>query len=289
MHNLKTVLLEYNIVIDNKYLDDYIKLVENNILTAKEKFKTQKHHVIPVVYYQHTNNTATRKMAMEIADQDQQNFKVNLTFKDHLYAHYLLSMCAKDDWFKFSNSNMLSFTLPNVTKSPFDVNDFLSSLDKYQELYEFTCKYKLTNEQIKLNRSNGLKKAWAKKSEEEKNKIKQKISIAMTGKTKKPMSAECRQKIKQALLGHTVTEHAKKQISSSHKNKIYINKDNEVKTIDAVELQYYLDAGWSVGNGKAGKIWVYNDKIKLLINKAELDLYLKKGFLLGRGKYNIDK
>ena len=97
MHNLKTVLLEYNIVIDNKYLDDYIKLVENNILTAKEKFKTQKHHVIPVVYYQHTNNTATRKMAMEIADQDQQNFKVNLTFKDHLYAHYLLSMCAKDD------------------------------------------------------------------------------------------------------------------------------------------------------------------------------------------------
>ena len=46
----------------------------------------------------------------------------------------------------------------------------------------------------------------------------------MTGKTKKPMSAECRQKIKQALLGHTVTEHAKKQISSSHKNKIYINK-----------------------------------------------------------------
>ena len=54
---------------------------------------------------------------------------------------------------------MLSFTLPNITKAPFDANDFLSSLDKYQELYEFTCKYKLTNEQIKLNRSNGLKKA----------------------------------------------------------------------------------------------------------------------------------
>ena len=49
MHNLKTVLLEYNIVIDNQYIDDYMKLVENNILTVEEKFKIQKHHVMPVV------------------------------------------------------------------------------------------------------------------------------------------------------------------------------------------------------------------------------------------------
>ena len=47
MQNLKEKLLSLGIVEDNEYLDFYCTLIENNRDTKREKYKTQKHHIIP--------------------------------------------------------------------------------------------------------------------------------------------------------------------------------------------------------------------------------------------------
>lgn len=289
MNNLKQLLLNYKLVVDNEYLDQYILLVKNNRTTPKEKFKTQRHHIIPVAYYQHKYSLSGRKEALLYAKQDSANFEINLKFKDHLLAHYLLCLCAKDDWFKFSNSNMLSFTLPNFTKVDFNSAEFLNSLDNFQAIYEFACKYKQNDPQIKKNRADGLRKAWAKKSKAEKEQIGNKISKTLSGRKKQAMKAESKQKISDALLGHSVSESTKAKISITHKNKIYINKNGKAKTIDPQQLQTYLAAGWLLGNGKQGTIWVYKDNICKSIQKAELAKYLSIGFSLGHGHTTNNK
>ena len=44
----KEILLTYEGFINNEYLDKYCELINKNINRINEKFKTQKHHIIPV-------------------------------------------------------------------------------------------------------------------------------------------------------------------------------------------------------------------------------------------------
>ena len=48
---LKTILLQLNIVEDNEYLDKYCELIETNKDTKRIKGKTHKHHIITKSYY----------------------------------------------------------------------------------------------------------------------------------------------------------------------------------------------------------------------------------------------
>ena len=92
--NLREVLLSFDGVIDNEYLDQYVQLVNNTFSFSEEDY-TEKHHVIPVACYKelreaHIPETRYRR---EIVDADPRNYCVVLLFKDHCKAHWLLFNC----------------------------------------------------------------------------------------------------------------------------------------------------------------------------------------------------
>lgn len=86
---LKEVLLNTGLFIDNSYLDSYIKLVS---CPSKNTGYTEKHHVIQVAYYKHLYK-CTREQAEKYAEADQNNFVIQLGYKDHCKAHWLLYFC----------------------------------------------------------------------------------------------------------------------------------------------------------------------------------------------------
>ena len=71
---LKTILLQLNIVEDNEYLDKYCELIETNKVTKRVKGKTHKHHIIPKSYYKING----------ISVDNSPNNLVNLLFKEHM-------------------------------------------------------------------------------------------------------------------------------------------------------------------------------------------------------------
>lgn len=81
---MKEKLLGLGVFVDNEYLDLYCSLIENNRRTKKEKFKTQQHHIIPRCYF---------KFKDEPCDNSKANL-VNLSYTDHIIAHYYLSLCS---------------------------------------------------------------------------------------------------------------------------------------------------------------------------------------------------
>lgn len=89
---LKEALLNTNLFIDNSYLTDYIELVSN---PSSIDGYTERHHVIQVAYYKHLYNCG-REQAERYADSDPNNFVVQLSYKDHCRAHWLLYFCTTD-------------------------------------------------------------------------------------------------------------------------------------------------------------------------------------------------
>lgn len=125
--SLKEKLLSLNIVVDNEYLDKYVELIENNRETKREKFKTQKHHIIPKYYYR----------LNKIDVDNSKNNLVNLLYKDHILAHYYLCLCSPDNNLVYQNFLSMRYVLGYTWCNE---NDILKSLDKYQELYELSRK-----------------------------------------------------------------------------------------------------------------------------------------------------
>lgn len=119
-------LLQSGLVEDNDYFRAYCDLIENNLTTSKQKFKTQCHHIIPRSYYQHAK--------LEV-NNDPSNL-VNLTHSDHLKAHYLLFFCAIPTWFKENCGSAL------YRMSAWFPENIGELLPRYQELMEQTCKLK---------------------------------------------------------------------------------------------------------------------------------------------------
>lgn len=139
MLKLKETLLAHNFV-DNSYLDDYVELVLNNYTTALKTGRTQKHHVVPVSCYNKfsAEYDSHRKEALRLAEADPDNYKVNLTFADHLKAHYLLSRCSGDITQILCNANacmlMIRTLLPALTAG---VVVDLKTPENQQTAYEY--------------------------------------------------------------------------------------------------------------------------------------------------------
>ena len=87
--NLKEALLSTNLFIDNDYLTEYLKLVTGYL---KPEGYTEKHHVIQVAYYKHLHK-CTREQAECYAEADPNNYVIQLSYKDHCKAHWLLYFC----------------------------------------------------------------------------------------------------------------------------------------------------------------------------------------------------
>ena len=170
MKEFKNKLLSIG-CIDNEYLQKYLYLIAANAKTAKEKYKTNCHHILPRCYF---------KLLNLPVDNSKTNL-VNLSHKDHLLAHYYLYLCATG---KFKLLNSLAFRYIE-TKYQLPIEEIIKNLDNYQQL---CIDAKKQAGRAMLGKSNPHTEEWNKKiSQANKGKIlsnetKQKLSKINKGK-----------------------------------------------------------------------------------------------------------
>lgn len=307
MNNLKEQLLGINLVINNEYLDKYIELINNNLKTPKQTYKTQIHHIIPRYYFKCCN--------LKI-DDTKQNL-VNLFFKDHILAHYYLTKCSSTDYYKYSNLLALQYMLNGELNFSQDI--LLDIQNEYEKTRNYIReKNPMFNLDIKLRHDKIMAT----------DEVRNKISNTMK---------------KKAEDGQLFSDEHRKKLSSSTKGKIYIHKDNVYTTIYPNELEKYISEGWEKGDFKLskehiealrkshlgkkysaetrkklsdahkgkppsnkgiphsqetkdkisnklrGRKWVNNGLIQKQVPKDELQKYLDDGFKLGCLRKGVDK
>lgn len=131
MQNLKIQLLNLNIFNDNVYLDLYCDLININIKTPREKFKTQLHHIVPKCYYVYNN----------LPTNNSKNNIVNLLYKDHILAHYYLCLCVKNISLKYRLGNAFLHMISKPRLKMHNIEEcFVNNLEEKQSIYEYTLK-----------------------------------------------------------------------------------------------------------------------------------------------------
>lgn len=270
MQQLKEKLLNLGIVEDNEYLDKYCQLIIDNKNRIREKYKCQRHHIIPRCYYKYNGF-------------DINNSKDNIVIllhKDHVLARYYLSLCSKNNWFKLANAYSFRHTLNYYNYKDklnyIEERELIEKLDCYQELQEL-CNTAtsqrmqgvshLQTKETKLKISNTLKgrkvslEARTKISEGNKgrkahNKGKQCytngiINIFLSQDDEIPdnfILGNCLQnKPRYKMRGIKRTEEEKKQISAKLKGYRVMTNGSIVKHIYPNDVQKYLDEGWRFG------------------------------------------
>lgn len=96
IQKVKARLLEYG-YIDNEWLTKYLEILEANLSTAKSCGSTQSHHAIPLINYWTSDDPYDRRETLKLARRDNDNFEVNLLYKDHLLIHSYLTLCTDLD------------------------------------------------------------------------------------------------------------------------------------------------------------------------------------------------
>ena len=94
---LKEKLLSLGYCEDNQYLDFYCKLIEDNECTKKESGVTERHHIIPRSLFGLLGIENTSRGSAREVNKDN---IVNLTYKNHLMAHYYLALIATNEFKK---------------------------------------------------------------------------------------------------------------------------------------------------------------------------------------------
>ena len=102
---LKTILYKKYNFIDNEFFEQYLDLILN--YDRYSPGYRENHHILPVMLYK-TNTVTARTAALKLADADKDNFTVNLLFKDHCLAHYLLYNCTSGK-IKSGNATVIKF------------------------------------------------------------------------------------------------------------------------------------------------------------------------------------
>ena len=204
---LKEKLLNIGLCIDNEYLDKYCELIEANRNTKKEKFKTQRHHIIPKHYY--TLNGLK-------VDNSKENF-VNLLYKYHFIAHLLLSMCSSTEEYFFNNFMALSYM-----SKKFNFKD----LDVLQDEYE-QCRKRCSAHNPMYNIIYKQLHEDSMRSED----VRSRISHTM------------KQNIAD---GKFFTKEHRANLSASIKDGVYIYNDERITRVRTDKLQEYLDCGWKL-------------------------------------------
>ncbi len=225
---IKEKLLSFDQFEDNNYLDLYCNIIKANNSTTKEKYKTQKHHIIPRCYFKYNS--------LDIDNSE--NNLVNLLYKDHILAHYYLCLCCCDSILSYKLFAGLSHLIYNKNVKLDDLASEINlNLDKYQELYETYIK------NMSLDKERGHKISskliGSKRTPEQSMHIslsrvgkpihntdsRANISKHMKGKNKSPKSDYLKQQVSKANQGNTyrtgkpTPPEAKKLIGSKNKGK----------------------------------------------------------------------
>lgn len=313
--NLKKLLLQKDLVIDNEYLEKYINLILDNLTTTMSKGKTQTHHIIPKYYFKSKN----------IKIQEDNNL-VNLLYKDHILAHYYLSLCSKTKYYMFSNLSALNYLLgknKELKNSP----EFLDQLPELQRLYENYTQskkrfidlkgvnstkvwmnkngknirvlpqdveyFKLSGFIVGCAHTNTKKKTWVNDNVNEKMVYQDELTHFL--------QLNPDYKIGRKTPDKPVIFPSRKGNPSPTLNKIGVNNGKINKFISKSDLDEYINKGWIKGiiidrrgfkhsfnsiqkikANQQNRIWVHQETKNKKIKKEELDEYITKGYTLGR-------
>lgn len=140
--HLKQIFLNLGSFSDNEYLDKYCNLIFQHLDFPREIGKTQRHHFIPICYYKQKYNCHSRKDAGLYARSDENNFIINLPYKNHILAHYYLSLFSEDrllrGLFNAFDKQLRGNPNKGESNSEATIKKYLADLEleKYQELYE---------------------------------------------------------------------------------------------------------------------------------------------------------
>lgn len=134
--NLKLKLLLLEGFIDNEFLDKYVQLVERNRRTSRFANNMNTHHIIPRSWYK-LHNTPVDNTLVNL---------VNLTYRNHVLAHYFLCLCTTD---KLQYANELAFMLLISRKKLNNSEKLLiHELPLYNNIYESYVKKKKQGYQL---------------------------------------------------------------------------------------------------------------------------------------------
>lgn len=127
---LRNVLLGFKVFQQNIYLENYIDLIVKNLDTKKEAFNTQRHHVIPKHLVSYLN-----------LEGEDTKFMVNLSYENHILAHYYLALCATDLYIQGANIKAIKRIIVNSKSycSASNVHEMLKNF--YERLPEYKFLY----------------------------------------------------------------------------------------------------------------------------------------------------
>lgn len=253
--NIKKKLLDTDNFIDNKYLDLYVNLIMQNEYNVAIKFKTQRHHILPRYYYKLHN----------IPLDDSNNNVVNLLYKDHVLAHYYLSLCTKNK-LKYANQNAIYHVLgnSNYLKDPnyTEERNMLINLDKWQSIAEDMARTR---------------------------------SVLYKGKKYKPPTDEHKKRISELNTGNIYVRKfvnnnwivKKAKTLDEFNNYLAEGWEKGNRPREDCHSHKAKSLRESIINGKKGKICITNGYQNKYINKMDLHIYLNQGWQKGCHKLKI--
>lgn len=242
---LKEKFLNLEGFIDNEYLDFYCNLVEDNLHTEKQKYVTQKHHIIPRCYFK----------LKSLPENNSADNLINISYKNHLLLHYYLCLCTtgilnyklKCAFFYLTgeSKNLHNYIYNSDICDSSGIKNLLNKLDKYDSLYNSYCKERSEKQRgirhphtkaciDKIRKSNTGKKKMFKQDVEtavNQDKIDYMISQGWTLGSKP--------KIRRNLAG-----------STKGKIQVYLPNTRSKKYIDKESLDKYEEEGWVRGGLK---------------------------------------
>lgn len=215
---------------ENDFFNKYCDLIEQNETTKKQRYKTQKHHIIPVVVYKIFNMDGVNK-----ADN-----LVNLLYKDHILAHYYLALCAKQESFRYKMTIAIQFILGNAkhfTNNLDELTHYLTELSEYQRLYEESKRH--SGDYIRGTTHNTTQETRDKISKANKGKV----YVHKDGvvRSLKPEDVD--------LFLENGWAYGNPNCSKrdTRKGSVIVNKDGVEKYVDKNELDIYIINGWRRG------------------------------------------
>lgn len=312
-------LLDKNYIIENEFYIKYVNLIKDNLIRCKEKYKTQKHHIIPKCYFIYEN----------IQIDDSKMNTVNLLYKDHILAHFYLAQCAINLRFKYANISAIEHLIGSRYHDKQEYRNFLNNLDLYQDLYEFykqnlrvykSCKgvnqgkvfitngtinKRVYKEHLDNYLNNGFRLGITHTIKEKKKTINNGYKELIVPESQLQgylnlgwQLGRC-ERIRQQMSNINIgRKHAPTTL-----NKKAIKKDACTKFVEQSQLQEYLDTGWELGIydhenmvreklsddvkqkislSQKDRVWINKDFINKKIKYDQLDNYLNLGWQLGR-------
>lgn len=282
---LKEKLLQYdNCFESNQYFDEYVRLIEASMPAKENKPYTQKHHIIPRNYFFKNERDVEGGWNL-----------VNLSYKDHILAHYYLSFCLMDEDVRYG-TRYAFYRMCRENPLGFDISD-VCNLERYNELN------KLTQEENSKRAS--IKGKGFKHSEETKRKISEHNSKVYNSEKwvwvthEDGRTRQIREKEKDLFLNYgwhlgrhdkeayrkiSETQRANPNRSMLGRKQTQYQKDCVSKALKGKPKT--LEARNNMSKGRLGKILVSNLELgkSFYVPKGELGSYLAQGYIKGRLK-----